>query len=105
MPGLVRERAVEADDVGRLEQLVERKSLVWRPGGEAGARVDDPHVERLGQARNLPADATEADDTQRSSGEPVAEHERRRPEPRRSRPDEAVALADPAQEVEHERDR
>ena len=65
----------------------------------------DPHPVRLAEPRDLAADPAHTDDTQGLALEPGAEHEGRLQPPRLTPPDQPVALGDPAQEVEHQRDR
>ena len=60
VPGVGRERRVEGDDVGALEQLAEREA------GRARA-VDDLHPEAGGAARDGVADPAAADDAERGA--------------------------------------
>ena len=88
---LRRQRAVEADDVGARQQLVQRI---------VAAGEDRARAECFREARRLPADPAGADDPDRLALEPFAEHELERERPGRASPDEPVSLDDPAQEGE-----
>ena len=60
MPGLCRERAVEADDVHARQQLLQRQVGIPDLRYHAPARIDDAHPEGLGELGNFPADPPRA---------------------------------------------
>ena len=79
-----------------------RSNLLVRTGA---ARVDDPHPEGLGQARDLTPDPAQPDDPERLPAKALAEHEGRRERPLLLPAHEAVALGNAPQQCQHERDR
>ena len=91
------ERAVERDDVGARQQLLEcemarpelRLDLARRT---PAPRVGDLHPECPRPARGRLADLPEPDDPERLALDPRAQHEEHAPRPRRLRPDEPLAL-------------
>ena len=107
---LVVERAVQRDDVGRLEQLVERHVLRTELGLDRGirlaaTRVDDLHAEGLGATRRRLADQAEADDAERLALDAGAEHVEHAPDPGGLGADHALALAEAAGRHQDQRHR
>ena len=96
VPRLRRQRAVQADDVGGLEQRVE---LV------AAAGEDRARAERLGERRRRAPDPSGPDDAERLAAQRLAEHELERERPPRLPAQEPVSLGDAAEQRERERDR
>ena len=94
--GRVRERAVQADDVGRGE----RRAQVVFP-----SREDDAGAVRGRELGDAAADPPRADDEELLALEALPHHEVRPPLPVIAPSERAVALAHPAQEREDERDR